>query len=159
MLFRVRKPVINNKLQGTVVTYLRCGGIANNNNQIANMPIGLTKLRKVYCWVYKWIFFYIGEYLAKLQARSWGPRDGSCKLKSCQLPRNSAETSCTTKQIEVMKLEGYTRPICRPNKHVHSTVTRSSRFYCPIGLGVKQTDDGPVVDITCIPTTCCGEIF
>ena len=57
MLFRVRKPVINNKLQGTVVTYLRCGGIANNNNQIANMPIGLTKLRKVYCWVYKWIFF------------------------------------------------------------------------------------------------------
>jgi len=127
-------------------------------------------------------FFYIGEYLAKLQARSWvsralcvpghhtatrssaiaeGPRDGSCKLKSCQLPRNSAETSCTTspEQIEVMKLEGYTRPMCRPNKHVHSTVTRSSRFYCPIGLGVKQTDDGPVVDITCIPTTCCGEIF
>ena len=23
----------------------------------------------------------------------------------------------------------------------------------------KQTDDGPVVDITCIPTTCCGEMF
>ena len=23
----------------------------------------------------------------------------------------------------------------------------------------KQTDDGRVVDITCIPTTCCGEIF
>jgi len=22
----------------------------------------------------------------------------------------------------------------------------------------KQTDDGPLVDITCIPTTCCGEI-
>ena len=36
-----------------------------------------------------------------------GPRDASCQLKSCQLPRNSAETTCTTspKQIQVMKLE------------------------------------------------------
>ena len=36
------------------------------------------------------------------------PRDASCQLKSCQLPRNSAETTCTTspKQIEVIKLEG-----------------------------------------------------
>jgi len=25
-----------------------------------------------------------------------GPRDASCQLKSCQLPRNSAETHCTT---------------------------------------------------------------
>ena len=24
------------------------------------------------------------------------PRDASCQLKSCQLPRNSAETTCTT---------------------------------------------------------------
>jgi len=38
-----------------------------------------------------------------------GPRDASCQLKSCQLPRNSAETTCTTspEHIEVMKLEGY----------------------------------------------------
>ena len=36
-----------------------------------------------------------------------GPRDASCQLKSCQLLRNSAETTCTTspEQIEVMKLE------------------------------------------------------
>jgi len=27
---------------------------------------------------------------------SVGPRDASCQLKSCQLPRNSAETTCTT---------------------------------------------------------------
>ena len=41
---------------------------------------------------------------------------------------------CTTspEQIEVMKLEGYSGPMC--NKHVHSTVTRSSRFLCPIGV-------------------------
>jgi len=48
------------------------------------------------------------------------------------LPRNSAETTCTTspEQIEVMKLEGYSGEMC--NKRVDSTVTRSSRFYCPI---------------------------
>jgi len=36
-----------------------------------------------------------------------GPHDASCQLKSCQLPRDSAETTCTTspEQIEVMKLE------------------------------------------------------
>jgi len=58
---------------------------------------------------------------------------------SCKLPRNSAETTCTTspEQIEVMKLEGYTGPLC--NKHVHSTVTRSSPFYCPVGVINKPT--------------------
>ena len=25
-----------------------------------------------------------------------GPRDASCQLKSCQVPRNGAETTCTT---------------------------------------------------------------
>jgi len=84
-----------------------------------------------------------------------GPRDASCQLKSCQLPRNSAETTCTTSpgQIEVMKLEDYSGPMC--NKHVHSTMTRSRRFY---GCHQQPTTDW-VVDITCIPTTCCGEIF
>jgi len=87
-----------------------------------------------------------------------GPRDALCQLKSCQLPRNSAETTCTTspEQIKVMKLEGYSGPTC--NKHVHSTMTRSSRFHCLIGVINKPTTDR-VVDITCIPTTCCGEIF
>ena len=35
-----------------------------------------------------------------------GPRDASCHLKSCQLPRNSAETTYTTSldQIDGMKL-------------------------------------------------------
>ena len=63
-----------------------------------------------------------------------GPRDALCQLKSRQLPRNSAETTCTTspEQIEVMKLEGYSGPMC--NKHVHSTMTHSSRFHCPIGV-------------------------
>jgi len=36
-----------------------------------------------------------------------GPRDASCQLKSCQLPRNSAETTYTISpdQIDGMKLE------------------------------------------------------
>jgi len=58
-----------------------------------------------------------------------GPRDASCQLKSCQLPRNSEETTCTTspEQIEVMKFEGYSKTMC--NKHVHSTMTRTSHFH------------------------------
>jgi len=68
-----------------------------------------------------------------------GPRDASCQLKSCQLPCNSAETTCMTspEQIEVIKLESYGGPMC--NKLVHSTVTPSSRFHCPIGAINKPT--------------------
>ena len=77
--------------------------------------------------------------MTKRSAIAEGPRDVSCQLKSCQLPRKSAETTCTTspEQIEVMKLEGYSWPMC--NKHVHSTMTRSSRFHCPIGVINKPT--------------------
>jgi len=69
------------------------------------------------------------------------PRNASCQLKSCQLPRNSAETTCTTsaERIEVMQLEGYSKTMC--NKHVHSTMTRSSRFHCLIGVTSKPTMD------------------
>jgi len=60
------------------------------------------------------------EYLTRSSAIAEGPRDASCQLKSCQLPRNTAETTSTTspEQIEVMKLEGYSGPMW--NKHVHS---------------------------------------
>ena len=68
-----------------------------------------------------------------------GPREASCQLKSCQLPRNSAETTCTRspEHIEVTKLDGYTGPLC--NKHVHSTMTPSSPFYCPVRVINKPT--------------------
>ena len=87
----------------------------------------------------------IGHFETLPQSISWlgssrssavaeGPRDASCQLKSWQLPRNSAETTCTKspEQIEVMKLEGYSGTVC--NKHVHLTMMRSSRFHCPIGV-------------------------
>jgi len=68
-----------------------------------------------------------------------GLRDASCQLKSCQLPRNSSETTCTTspEQIEVIKLQRYSKAMC--NKYVHSTMTRSSRFRCPVGVINKPT--------------------
>ena len=58
-----------------------------------------------------------------------------CQLKSCKLPRNSAETTRTTSREEIdgMKLEGYSGTMC--NKHVHSAMMRSS-LKCR-----KQTDD------------------
>ena len=52
-------------------------------------------------------------------------------------------------EIEVLKLEGYSGRMC--NKHVHSTMTRSSRLHCLTGVINKPTTDR-VVDITCIPT-------
>ena len=75
----------------------------------------------------------------KSSAIAEGPRDASCQLKSCQLPRNSAETTCMTspEQIEVMKLKCYSKAMY--NKHVHSTMTRSSRFHCPVGVINKPT--------------------
>jgi len=81
-------------------------------------------------------------FVTRSSAIADGPLDASCQLKSCQLPRNSAETTCTTspEEIKVMKLEGYSGPMC--NKHVHSTMTRSSRFHCPVGVINKPTCTG-----------------
>ena len=115
---------------------------------------------KLLQWVRTVIIFEAKFFISNTRSSSTadGPRDAWCQLKSCQLPRNSTENTCTTspEQIEVMKLEGYRGPMC--NKHVHSTMMRSSRFHCLIGVINKPTTDR-VVDITCIPTTCCGEIF
>jgi len=48
------------------------------------------------------------KFCTRSSAIAEGPRDALCQSKSCQLPRNSAETTCTTipEQIEVVKLEG-----------------------------------------------------
>ena len=58
------------------------------------------------------------------------PRDASCQLKSCQLPRNSAETTCTTspEQIDVMKLEGQGKV----NTTSYSTLTETMRPSCTV---------------------------
>jgi len=47
------------------------------------------------------------EVKTRSSAIAQGPRDASCQLKFCQLPRDSAETTYTTSpdQIDGMKLE------------------------------------------------------
>ena len=46
------------------------------------------------------------QVVTRSSAIAEGPRDALCQLKSCQLPRNSAETTYTTSpdQIDGMKL-------------------------------------------------------
>jgi len=41
------------------------------------------------------------ELLTRSSAIAEGPRDALCQLKSCQLPHNSAETTCTTSPEEI----------------------------------------------------------
>jgi len=52
------KQAINNKLQGSVATYLRCGGVVNN------------KIKKGLLLSLSVKLFNIGNYFAKLQART-----------------------------------------------------------------------------------------
>jgi len=50
-------------------------------------------------------------------------------VKSCQLPRNSAETTCTTspEQIDVIKLEGYSGTMCNKHLRPFSAILRMRR--------------------------------
>jgi len=84
-------------------------------------------------------YTHIHQPITRSSAIAKGPSNASCQLKPCQLPRNSAETTCTTspEQIWVMKSEGYSGTMC--NKHVHSTMTPLSRFLCLIGVINKPT--------------------
>ena len=52
---------------------------------------------------------------------------------------SSAEITCTAspEQIKVINLKRYSKAMC--NKHVHSIMTRSSRFRCPVGFINKPT--------------------
>ena len=54
------KEAINDKLQGSVAAYLRCGGVVNNQIR-KGLLLSLTVKKK----------FKIGEYLTKLQAKTW----------------------------------------------------------------------------------------
>ena len=52
------KQAINDKLQGSVATYWRCGWVVNNQI-MKGLLLSLS------------VKFLIGKYLAKLQARAW----------------------------------------------------------------------------------------
>jgi len=66
------------------------------------------------------------------------PCDVSCQLRSCQLPCNSAETTCTT-VLNKSKLWSWRFKVVRCVINVHSTMTRSSRFHCLTGVINKPT--------------------
>jgi len=53
------KQAINDKLQGSVATYLKCGGVVNQQIKTGLLLSVRVKTIK------------IGEYMAKLQARAW----------------------------------------------------------------------------------------
>jgi len=53
------KQAINDKLQGSIATYLKCGGFVNN------------QIKKSLLLNLSMDFFLIGEYLEKLQGRAW----------------------------------------------------------------------------------------
>jgi len=81
------------------------------------------------------------------------PHDVMCQSKFCQLLHNSVGTTCTThtEQIEVMELEGYSRPTTY-NKLVHPVAKRATV------VGVIYKLDRRRVLLT-TPSTCPGKIF
>jgi len=67
---------------------------------------------RVLAWLSGWSEVHVAQLMplplsTRSSAIAKGPRDASSQLKSCQLPRNSVETTCTTSpdQIDVLKLE------------------------------------------------------
>ena len=79
-------------------------------------------------------------------------RDATCQSKSCRLLRNGVGTICTTsaEEIEVMELEGYSRPTY--DELVHSAMTRSTVAHVIHMLSADEF----VCDHTSTPT-CCGD--
>ena len=68
-----------------------------------------------------------------------GPLNGCVCVCVCHatLQKLLVQQVTSPEQIEVMKLEGCSGTMW--NKHVHSTMTRSSRFHCSIGVINKPT--------------------
>jgi len=75
------------------------------------------------------------------QEAQLSPRDRTMRHVSCNLPtatqqcRNYLYDKSWTNRSH--KLDSYTGTMC--DKHVHSTMTRSSHFHCPIGVINKPT--------------------
>jgi len=68
-----------------------------------------------------------------------GPRDASCQLKSCQLPRNNAETICTTStepSISCRYLTRATKSCCRQRLTI-----------CAINYNGRASELGGIIDL------------
>ena len=80
------KQAINDKLQGSVATYLMCGGVVSNHIK-KGLLLSLT-VKKI----------KIGEYLAKLQARTWLFRALSSSFSSALAKRTKAKRIITARR-------------------------------------------------------------
>jgi len=83
----VIKQAIHNKLQGSVATYLGCGGLVG---------ILITKLRKVYCKVCQWIFFKSVNVWQSFK------QEGGCLMHFVRLATTLLEATCTLVRFYVL---------------------------------------------------------
>ena len=98
--------------------------------------------------------------LKTLQEAQLSPRDRAMR----RVNRNLANCHSTVQKLlirqvltkSMVRSWRFSRSQCVID-NVHSNMTRPSLSLSQ--MCHKQTDDGRLVDITCIPTTCCGEIF
>ena len=77
--------------------------------------------------------------LTRSSAIAEGPRDASCQLKSCQLPRNSAETTRTTSpepSISCRQLTRATKSCCRQRLTI-----------CAINYSGRASELGDIVNL------------
>ena len=160
------KQAISDKLQGSVATYLRCGWVVNNQ---------IKKGLLLSLWVKK--FKPVNIWQSYKQERD-------CLMHLCALPTHCYKKLSYRRVTARCVLSVVILPIatqqCRNYLYdkswrnwwyevgglVGSNVswTMCTQPCCDrVGSHClrchKQTDDGRIVYITCIPTTCCGEIF
>jgi len=79
--------------------------------------------------------FVVSRDFTRSSAIAEGPRDASCQLNSCQLPRNSAETICTT-SISCRLLTRTTKSCCRQRLTI-----------CAINYSGRASELGGIVDL------------
>ena len=68
-----------------------------------------------------------------------GPRDESCQLKACQLPRNSAETNCTTSPGPSTS--------CRYLNRATKSCCRHRLMICAINYSGLASELGGIIDL------------
>ena len=68
-----------------------------------------------------------------------GPRDASCQLKSFQLPRNSAETTCTTSPKPSIS--------CRLLTRATKSCCRQLLTICAINYSGRESELGGIIDL------------
>ena len=79
-------------------------------------------------------------FVTRSSAIADGPLDASCQLKSCQLPRNSAETTCTTPTCD-------RQTQTRTQAHgMHSVVRVKTNKLCNTGSDAAKVAPSPTVE-------------